>query len=110
MIFLALLLVHVPMLLLLCVCLNKIDWNICIISGFWNTLRILSTDKQGFSWTEIYFGHFVQAAPILFGHLEFFLGHFFNTKFYHHKRKLPSALLKLKPGVVSLPFRMVSAV
>ena len=29
---------------------------------------------QGFSWTEIYFGHFVQAAPILFGHLVF-LGH-----------------------------------
>ena len=28
--------------------------------------------KQGFSWTEIYFGHFVQAAPILFGHLEIF--------------------------------------
>ena len=27
---------------------------------------------QGFSWTEIYFGHFVQAAPILFGHLENF--------------------------------------
>ena len=24
---------------------------------------------QGFSWTEIYFGHFVQAAPLLFGHL-----------------------------------------
>ena len=39
MIFLALLLVHVPM-LLLCVCLNKIDWNICITSGFWNTLQI----------------------------------------------------------------------
>ena len=39
-----------------------------------------------------------------------FLGHFFNTNFYHHKRKLPSALLKLKPGVVLLPFRMVSAV
>ena len=30
------------------------------------------TVSQGFSWTEIYFGHFVQAAPILFGHLEFF--------------------------------------
>ena len=29
-------------------------------------------DVQGFSWTEIYFGHFVQAAPILFGHLEIF--------------------------------------
>ena len=39
-----------------------------------------------------------------------FLGHFFNTNFYHHKRKLPSALLNLKPGVVLLPFRMVSAV
>ena len=39
-----------------------------------------------------------------------FLGHFFNTNFYHHKQKLPSALLKLKPGVVLLPFRMVSAV
>ena len=39
-----------------------------------------------------------------------FLGHFFNTKFYHHKWKLLSALLKLKPGVVLLPFRMVSAV
>ena len=34
--------------------------------------------KQGFSWTEIYFRHFVQAAPILFGHLEIFLGHFFQ--------------------------------
>ena len=39
-----------------------------------------------------------------------FLGHFFNTNFYHNKRKLPSALLKLKAGVVLLPFRMVSAV
>ena len=29
-------------------------------------------DVQGFSWTEIYFGHFVQAAPTLFGHLKFF--------------------------------------
>ena len=28
--------------------------------------------SQGFSLTEIYFGHFVQAAPILFGHLEIF--------------------------------------
>ena len=27
---------------------------------------------QGFSWTEIRFGHFVRAAPILFGHLEIF--------------------------------------
>ena len=27
---------------------------------------------QSFSWTEIYFGHFVQAVQILFGHLEFF--------------------------------------
>ena len=27
---------------------------------------------QSFSWTEIYFGHFVQAVRILFGHLEFF--------------------------------------
>ena len=35
---------------------------------------------------------------------------FFNTNFYHHKRKLPSALLKLRPGVVLLPFRMASAV
>ena len=31
-----------------------------------------ATEMQGFSWTEIYFGHFVQAAPILFGHLEIF--------------------------------------
>ena len=28
--------------------------------------------SQSFSWTEIYFGHFVQAVQILFGHLEFF--------------------------------------
>ena len=28
--------------------------------------------SQGFSWTEIYFRHFVQSAPILFGHLEIF--------------------------------------
>ena len=34
---------------------------------------------------------------------------FFNTHFYHHKRKSLSALLILKPGVVLLPFRMVSA-
>ena len=27
---------------------------------------------QGFSWTEIRFGHFVRATQILFGHLEFF--------------------------------------
>ena len=25
---------------------------------------------QGFSWTKIYFGLFVQAAPIFFGHLK----------------------------------------
>ena len=61
---------------------------------------------QGFSWTEIYFGHFVQAAPILFGHLDFFRT-FFNTDFYHHKRKLPSALLILKLGVVLQPFRIL---
>ena len=34
---------------------------------------------------------------------------FRNTHFYHYKRKLPSALLKLKPVVVLLPFRMISA-
>ena len=28
--------------------------------------------KQSFSWTEIYFRHFVQAVQILFRHLEFF--------------------------------------
>ena len=28
--------------------------------------------SQSFSWTEIYFGHFVQAVHILFGHLEIF--------------------------------------
>ena len=35
---------------------------------------LLSTQiiGQGFSWTEIYFRHFVQAASILFGHLENF--------------------------------------
>ena len=65
------------------------------------------TAPKGFSWTEIYFGHFVQAAPILFGHLEIFRT--FLTHFYHHKQKLPSALLILKPGVILQPFRMVSA-
>ena len=34
--------------------------------------EVSSLDRQGFRWTEIYFGHFVQAAPILFGHLEIF--------------------------------------
>ena len=63
---------------------------------------------QGFSWTEIYFGHFVQAAQILFGHLDF-LGHFFRHSFYHHKPKMLSALLIMKPGVVLLPFRTVGA-
>ena len=38
-----------------------------------------------------------------------FFRNFFNSHFYHHKQKLPSALLILKPGVVLLPFRMVSA-
>ena len=66
--------------------------------------------KQGLSWTEIYFGHFVQAAPILFGHLEISWDIFSDTKFYHHKWKLLSALLIMYPGVVLLPIRMVSAV
>ena len=35
-------------------------------------LKNLQGPKQGFSWAEIYFGHFVQAPPILFGHLEIF--------------------------------------
>ena len=35
---------------------------------------------QGLSWTEIYFGHFVQATPILF-HIWKFLGHFFRHSF-----------------------------
>ena len=34
---------------------------------------------------------------------------FFNTRFYHHKRILPFAIIILKPGIVFLPFRMVSA-
>ena len=34
--------------------------------------EMIPLDTQGFSWTEIFFGHFVQAAPILFGHLEIF--------------------------------------
>ena len=33
---------------------------------------IWNAQNQSFSWTEIYFGHFVQAVQILFGHLEFF--------------------------------------
>ena len=37
---------------------------------------------QGFNWTEIYFGHFVQAAPILFGHLEIFYDIFSKLIFY----------------------------
>ena len=35
-------------------------------------LKITLQHVQGFSWTEVYFGHFVQAAPILFRHLEIF--------------------------------------
>ena len=38
-----------------------------------------------------------------------FLTTFFNTHFYYHKWKLPSALLKLKPGVALLLFGMISA-
>ena len=38
-----------------------------------------------------------------------FLRTFFNIYFYHHQQLLPSALLKLKPGVFLLPFWMVSA-
>ena len=34
--------------------------------------QVVLTGPQGFSWTEIYFEHFVQAAPILLGHLEIF--------------------------------------
>ena len=37
-----------------------------------HSLQIKSKQIQGFSWTEIRFGHFVRAAPILFGHLEIF--------------------------------------
>ena len=38
-----------------------------------------------------------------------FLGHYFRHSFYHHKQKLLSALLIMKPGVVLLPFQTVSA-
>ena len=38
-----------------------------------------------------------------------FLGHFFRHSFYHHKPKMLSALLIMKPGVVLLPFRTVGA-
>ena len=37
--------------------------------------------EQGFSWTEIYFRHFVQTAPILFRHLEIFWDIFFRHSF-----------------------------
>ena len=70
--------------------------NLSKLTGFqldWNLLRT-----------------FCPSSPNFVGTFGNFLGHFFNTNFYHHKRKLPSALLKLKPGVVLLPFRMVSAV
>ena len=77
-----------------CFCLFV--WFDSLHPGFqldWNLLRTFCPSSPNFVRT---FGNF--------------LGHFFNTNFYHHKRKLPSALLKLKPGVVLLPFRMVSAV
>ena len=51
-----------------------------------NYKQIMCT-TQGFSWTEIYFGHFVQAAPLLLGHLEFFRT-FINIHFYHHKTEI----------------------
>ena len=78
--------------------LVKCIYSICPFNktGFqldWNLLRTFCPSSPNFVRT---FGNY--------------LGHLFNTKFYHHKRKLPSALLKLKPVVVLLPFRMVSAV
>ena len=75
---------------------NSFRRRLIRVPGFqldWNLLRTFSPSSSNFVRT---FGNF--------------LGHFFNTNFYHHKQKLPSALLKLKPGVVLLPFRMVSAV
>ena len=69
---------------------------------------VMDTIFQGFSWTEIYFGHFVQAAPILFGHFEKILDIFSDTHFYHHKWKLLSALFIMKLRVVLLPCRTVS--
>ena len=44
-----------------------------LMPGCGNTMPDLSdlVPLQGFSWTEIYFAHFVQAA-ILFGHLGIF--------------------------------------
>ena len=45
---------------------------VCQVEMLRVTVQAQCALNQGFSWTEIYFGHFVQAAPILFGHLEIF--------------------------------------
>ena len=72
--------------------------------GKWNS----SEHHHGFSWTEIYFGHFVQAAIILLGHLKIVQDIFSDTRFYHYKQELLSVLI-MKPGVVLQQFRTVSA-
>ena len=69
-----------------------------------------SWDSAGFQLDWNLLRTFFPSSPNFVRTFWNFLGHFFNTTFYHHKRKLPSALLKLKPGLVLLPFRMVSAV
>ena len=53
----------------------------------WLEMFLTKRHMQGFSWTEIRFGHFVRAAPILFGHLEIFLDIFSDTHFTTINRK-----------------------
>ena len=68
--------------------------NIYYIPGFqldWNLLRT-----------------FLSKQPQYCSDIWEFLGHFFRYSFYHHKRKLLSALLIMKLGVVLLPVWTVS--
>ena len=53
-----------------------------------------SCNYQGFSLTEIYSRHFVQEAPILFGHLDFFRTLIHTFYFFHHSWKLSSSQIQ----------------
>ena len=55
-------------------------------------VTLLTLVYQGFSWTEIYYGHFVKKSLNIVRTFGSFLGLFFRHSIYHHKPKLLSAI------------------
>ena len=69
---------------------------------------LMGRKEQGFSWTEIRFGHFVRAAPILFGHLEIFMPPKELWEAYSNRTVRPSVSPSVRPSVRPSHFRVRS--